>query len=156
MVRQVEDILREARGLYDAPHLDRALVLDEGAHRVEELRRELAVPPVLPGNQPDRRRHRLAGVLARLEDAKDARERLWAEPLRQARAVRLDRLVGVLQSLRKGAENLPLLGRLLVLHALRPVLRHLRAPDGVYAEVLVENHKQAVEPPLAEALVVEL
>jgi hypothetical protein len=38
---------------------------------------------------------------------------------------------------------------------LRPILRHLRAPDGVHAQVLVEHHEEAVEPALAQPLIVE-
>lgn len=156
VVRKIKHILRQARGLNDAPHLDGALVLDQSPNCVEQLRRKLAVPPVLPRNEPDRRRHRLASVLVFLEDSQDARECLGAESLGQTRAVCLNRLVGVLQPFRERAQNLPLLRGLLVLHALRPVLCHLCTPDGIYAEVLVEYHKQAIEPPLAQALIIQL
>ena len=36
-----------------------------------------------------------------------------------------------------------------VLHLLGAVLRHLRAPDGVDAEILVKDHEQAIEPAFA-------
>ena len=41
MVRQVEHLLRQASGLHDAAHLDRALFLDQLTDNAEEVRREL-------------------------------------------------------------------------------------------------------------------
>ena len=41
LVRQVEDVLRQVRGLHDAADLDRALGLDQLADRDEEVGREL-------------------------------------------------------------------------------------------------------------------
>ena len=156
MMRQVQHILRQVRGLDDAPDLDGALIFNKHAHRVQQLGRELAVPAVLPRDEADGGGDRVARVaLCLLKHFQDARQRLGAEALRQARAVRLDRLVDVLQALGERAEDLPFLGRLLVLHALGAVLRHLRPPYGVDAQVLVQNHEEAVEPALAEALVVE-
>lgn len=71
-------------------------------------------------------------------------------------AVGLDGLVEVVQPLGQLAQNLPLRRRLLVVDGLLAGLCHLRAPDGVDAQVLVEDHEEVVEPALAEPLVLEL
>lgn len=55
----------------------------------------------------------------------------------------------------KGAKDFPFFGGLLVLQGLGAVLSHLGSPDGVDAEVFVEDHEKAVEPALAEAFVVK-
>lgn len=43
VVRQVEDRLRQAGGLHDAPDLDRAFLLDELAHGIQQIRGELLI-----------------------------------------------------------------------------------------------------------------
>lgn len=70
--------------------------------------------------------------------------------------VGFDAFVEVVQSLGEFAEDLPFRRGLLVLDRLLSELGHLRSPDGVDAEVLVENHEQVVQPALAETLVLEL
>lgn len=70
--------------------------------------------------------------------------------------VRFDGLVEVVQSFGQLAQDLPFRCGLLVLDGLLAELGHLRAPDGVDAEVFVEHHKEVVEPALAESLVAEL
>jgi hypothetical protein len=41
------------------------------------------------------------------------------------------------------------------LHLLGAILGHFGAPDGVDAQVFVEDHEEAVEPAFAEAFVVK-
>jgi len=55
----------------------------------------------------------------------------------------------------EGTKDLPFFSRFLVLHLLGTVLGHFGAPDGVDAEVFVENHEEAIKPAFAEAFVVE-
>lgn len=68
----------------------------------------------------------------------------------------LDALVKVVQALGQLAEYFPLCGRFLVLDCLLAVLGHFRAPDGVDAEVFVEDHEEIVEPAFTETFVAEL
>lgn len=108
---------------------------------MQQLGRELAVPPVLPRHESDGRCHRLPSRLVLLENAQDTREGLGAETCGEAGAVCLNGFVCVLQAFGKGTQNLPFFGGFPVLHALGAVLSHLRAPDGVDAQVLVEDHE---------------
>ena len=64
----------------------------------------------------------------------------------------------MVQPLRQLAQDLPLLGRFAVFagRVFRFGAGHVGAPDGVDAEVFVEDHEEVVEPTLAETLVVEL
>lgn len=64
----------------------------------------------------------------------------------------------MMQALRQLPQNLPLLGRLAVFAGgvFGFGAGDVGAPDGVDAEVFVEDHEEVVEPALAEAFVVEL
>lgn len=155
MVRQVQHVLRETRRLDDTPNLDRPLILYQRADGEEQLGRELAIPAVLPRHQSDDAGDYLSRVLLLLIQTQDPLQGLGAESLSEAGTVCLDRLLVVLKTFGKTTENLPFLGRLLVLHGLGTVLRHLCAPDGVDAQVLIQHHEEAIEPTLAETLVVE-
>ena len=62
----------------------------------------------------------------------------------------------MMQSFRQVAENLPFLGRFLVVEGLLLAFRHVGPPDRVDAQVFVQDHEEVVEPPLAETLVLEL
>lgn len=101
MVRQIKHMLREACCLDDAPDFDGAFILDQGPDGMEELRAELAVPPVLPGNQSNHRRHRLSRALGLFKDAEHAGQGLGAEAEGQAGAVCLSGLIKVLQTFRE-------------------------------------------------------
>lgn len=154
-MRQIQHILRQASCLDDAPDLDRTLIFNQRADRVEQLGAELGVPAVLPRDEPDDSRYRLARVLLLLHVRQDASQRFGREADAETGAVGFDGFVLVVQALSEGAEDLPLFGGLLVLHLLGTVLGHFGAPDGVDAKILVENHEEAVEPALAEAFVIE-
>lgn len=155
VVCEIEDVLRQIGGLNNAPNFNGPFILNQHPNGVKQLGRELAVPPVLPGNQSDGGRHRLPRILVLLKDPEDTRESLRAESNTQACPIGFDSLVGVLKTLCQAAENLPLLGRLLVLHALGTILGHLCAPDRIHAKILVQNHEDTIKPAFAQALVVE-
>lgn len=70
--------------------------------------------------------------------------------------VGFDTFVEVVEPFGEFAQDLPFRRRLLVLHRLLSGLGHLCSPDGIYAEVFVEDHEKVVQPPLAKALVLEL
>jgi len=116
----------------------------------------LGVPSVLPCDEPDERGADVAGVALLLAELQDAPHGLGGELDLQAVFVRLDGLVDVVQAFGQLAENLPLLGALLVQQLLLSVLCHFGAPDGVDAQVFVEDHEEVVEPAFAETLVLEL
>lgn len=67
-----------------------------------------------------------------------------------------DGLVDMVQALREFAEDLPFRRRFLVVDRLLFRLGHFRTPDGVHAQILVEDHEQVIQPPLTESLVAEL
>lgn len=54
------------------------------------------------------------------------------------------------------AEDLPFLGRFLVVEGLLFAFGHVGPPDRVDAQVFVQYHEEVVEPPLAQTLVLKL
>ena len=116
----------------------------------------LGVPAILPCDQTDQCTQHSPGVIPLLVQLQKPTHRLGREPSCQAVLVRLDALVEVVQSLSEFAQNFPFGGGLLVFHCLLAELGHLGPPDCVDAEILVEDHKQVVQPPLTETLVLEL
>lgn len=79
MMCKVENVLREVRRLNDAPDLDSALILNQCADRMEELGRELAVPSILPCNQPYRGSHGFTRALVELKGLEDTSKRAGTE-----------------------------------------------------------------------------
>lgn len=105
----------------------------------------LGVPPILPGNQPNQPLQHILVLVLLLPHLRHGSHRLRAESDPQAALVRFDRLGRMVQPLRQVAQDLPLLGALVV--GCAGVVRvwragglgggfgagHVRAPDGVDA-----------------------
>lgn len=74
----------------------------------------LRIPPILPSNQPDQRSQHIFILPLALQHLEYALQRLWGEANPQTCLVGLDRFGRMMQPFGQFAENLPFLGRFLV------------------------------------------
>lgn len=122
----------------------------------EVIKTYLGVPSILPGDQTNQGAEHPPGIVALFVELQNTPHGFRGESSGETALVRLDTLVEVVEALGELSKNLPLSGRLLILHRLLAELGHLSSPNGVDAKILVKDHEQVVKPSFTEALVLEL